>query len=106
MDPISLHKNLQILAEKKINNIILEASSHGLSQKRLDNLKIKTGIFTNLSHDHLDYHNNMKSYLDSKMYLFNKLLKKNTKIITDEENKEFKRIKAISTKRTFGTTFF
>ena len=99
MDPISLHKNLQILAEKKINNIILEASSHGLSQKRLDNLKIKTGIFTNLSHDHLDYHNNMKSYLDSKMYLFNKLLKKNTKIITDEENKEFKRIKTISTKR-------
>ena len=42
MDPISLHKNLQILAEKKINNIILEASSHGLSQKRLDYLKIKT----------------------------------------------------------------
>ena len=55
----------------------LEASSHGLDQGRLDCLDIKTGIFTNLSHDHLDYHKNMKSYLESKMYLFKKLLKKN-----------------------------
>ena len=70
MDPLSLHKNLELLAKKKINNVILEASSHGLQQRRLDNLKIKTGVFTNLSHDHLDYHKNMKSYLNSKMYLF------------------------------------
>ena len=56
MDPLSLHKNLQILAKNKASNVILEASSHGLEQKRLDNLNINTGIFTNLSHDHLDYH--------------------------------------------------
>ena len=66
MDPLSLHKNLQILSRNKINHVIMEASSHGLNQKRLDNLNIKTGIFTNLSHDHLDYHKNMKSYLNSK----------------------------------------
>ena len=70
MDPLSLHKNLQILAKNKAKNVILEASSHGLEQKRLDNLNINTGIFTNLSHDHLDYHKNMKSYFNSKMYLF------------------------------------
>ncbi len=52
MDPLSLHKSLEILAKNKINHVILEASSHGLKQKRLDNLNIKIGIFTNLSHDH------------------------------------------------------
>jgi len=99
MDPLSLHKNLEILKRKKITHVILEASSHGLKQKRLNNLEFKMGIFTNLSHDHLDYHKNMKSYLDSKMYLFNNLLKKNSKIITDNENIEFKSIKKIANKR-------
>ena len=88
MDALSLHKNLQILAKKKINNVILEASSHGLKQKRLDNLNIDIGIFTNLSHDHLDYHKSMQSYFNSKLYLFKHLLEKNSKIITDEDNKE------------------
>ena len=99
MDPLSLHKNLQILARNKVNHVILEASSHGLDQKRLDNLNIKTGIFTNFSQDHLDYHKNMKSYFNSKMYLFKNLLNKNSKIITDEENKEFKTIKNIANRR-------
>ena len=76
MNPLSLHKNLEVLARNKVNHVILEASSHGLKQKRLDGLNIKTGIFTNLSHDHLDYHKNMKSYFNSKMYLFKNLLKK------------------------------
>ena len=108
MDPLSLHKNLQILAKNKASNVILEASSHGLEQKRLDNLNINTGIFTNLSHDHLDYHKNMQSYFNSKMHLFKNLLKKNSKIITDEDNKEFKIIKKITNRRgikkiTIGT---
>lgn len=69
IDPLSLHKNLQILAKNKANNVVLEASSHGLEQKRLDNLNIKIGIFTNLSHDHLDYHKNMQSYFNFKNVL-------------------------------------
>jgi len=109
MDPLSLHKNLQILVRNNVNHVILEASSHGLEQKRLDNLIINAGIFTNLSHDHLDYHKNMKSYFNAKMYLFKNLLKKNSKIITDEENNEFKIIKSIANKRgikpiTIGST--
>ena len=87
------------MAKKKINHVILEASSHGLQQKRLDKLIIKTGIFTNLSHDHLDYHKNMNSYFKSKMYLFKNLLNKNSEIITDKENKEFKSLKKIAKKR-------
>ena len=75
--------------------MILEASSHGLKQHRLDGLEFTTGIFTNLSHDHLDYHKNFKDYLKSKLYLFEKLLKKNSNIITDREIKEYKKIKKI-----------
>jgi len=96
LDSLSLHKNLEFFAKKKIKNVILEASSHGLEQKRLDYLNIKTGVFTNLSHDHLDYHKNMKLYFDSKMHLFKNLLKKKSTTITDEDNKQFRVIKKIS----------
>jgi len=99
LDPLSLHKNLEILKKNKVNNVIIEASSHGLDQKRLDNLKLYIGIFTNLSHDHLDYHKTKKLYLNSKMHLFKNLLKKNSKIITDEQNKEFTLIKKIAYKK-------
>ena len=74
----------------------MEASSHGLKQNRLDGLKFNTGIFTNLSQDHLDYHKNLKNYLKAKLYLFEKLIKKRGNIITDEEIPQFKKIKNIS----------
>tara|TARA_Y100000590_G_scaffold326218_1_gene370208 strand:- start:19094 stop:21940 length:2847 start_codon:yes stop_codon:yes gene_type:complete len=100
IDPISLHKNLQFFSKKKINNLILEASSHGLDQNRLDNLNIKIGIFTNLSHDHLDYHKNIRSYFKAKLYLFNKLLGKKSTVITDKDIKEYKTIKKITKRRS------
>ena len=108
MDSLSLHKTLKILAKNKVNNVILEASSHGLEQKRLNNLDMKVGIFTNFSHDHLDYHKNMKSYFNSKMHLLKILLKKNSNLITDENIKEFRTIKNITKRRkikinTIGT---
>ena len=63
LDPIQLSSILKDLKKKKIDYIIMEASSHGLKQNRLDGLFFDIGIFTNLSHDHLDYHRNMKDYL-------------------------------------------
>ena len=47
-DIITLHKNLEKLKKNKIDNVIIEASSHGLDQNRLDYLNLKAGIFTNL----------------------------------------------------------
>ena len=79
--------------------MILEASSHGLKQNRLDGLKFNIGIFTNLSRDHLDYHKSFNDYLKSKMILFNRLLKKNSKIIYDNSILESKLLKNISIKR-------
>ena len=99
MDSLFLHKHLMLLKKNKVNHVIVEASSHGLDQNRLDYIKFKSGIFTNLSHDHLDYHKNMKSYFNSKMYLFKKILKKNSTIITDIDNKEFSNLKKISLDR-------
>ena len=69
-DTITLHKALEKIKKEKIDNVLIEASSHGLDQKRLDHLNIKAGIFTNFSQDHLDYHKTMSSYFNSKMYLF------------------------------------
>ena len=101
IDPIKLSKILNQLKKKKIDNVILEASSHGLKQNRLDGLKFKTAIFTNLSHDHLDYHKTYKDYLKSKLYLFKKLLEKNANIITDTEIQQYKKIKSIALKGAF-----
>ena len=98
-DIITLHKNLEKLKKNQINNVIIEASSHGLEQRRLDNLKLKAGIFTNFSQDHLDYHKTMKAYLNAKLILFSKLLPKNSSIISDKSNPEHLILKKISEKR-------
>ena len=95
-DAITLHKQLQKIKEDKIDNVIIEASSHGLVQNRLDNLNFKGGIFTNFSQDHLDYHKTMKAYFNSKLILFKKLLSKKRYVIADKNIKEFKILKKIS----------
>ena len=102
VDPIELSKILSDLKGKNINNVILEASSHGLKQNRLDGLKFKTGIFTNLSHDHLDYHKNFRDYLKSKLYLFERLLIKKGNLITDNAIPQYKKIKNIAIKNKFN----
>ena len=97
-DTISIHKYLNFLKKKRIDNIIIESSSHGLDQKRLHHLNFKGAIFTNFSQDHLDYHKNMKSYLNAKLILFREILKKKSIIITDKEIKQFPLIKKIAKK--------
>ena len=96
INPLELGKILKKLKDQRIDNVIMEASSHGLKQNRLDGLQFSSGIFTNLSQDHLDYHKNLKNYLKAKLYLFENLLKKRGNIITDDEIPEFKKIKKIS----------
>ena len=87
LDPVKLNKDLSDMKKMGIENVIIEASSHGLKQKRLNYLNIKAGVFTNLSHDHLDYHKTMKDYLNSKLLLFKKILKNKGSIITDTDIK-------------------
>ena len=99
MDPISIHKLLYKLKKLKIDNVILEASSHGLKQYRLNNIKFKSGIFTNLSRDHLDYHKTFKDYLNSKLKLFNELLSRKGNMIFENSIKESTILDMISKKK-------
>ena len=95
-DPLKINQYLKILKNKKVENVILEATSHGLKQHRLDGLKFNIGIFTNLSRDHLDYHKTYKDYFNSKLILFKRLMKKNSHIIFDNDLKISSRLKKIS----------
>ncbi len=69
-DPVELHRILSDLAERGVECLAMEASSHGLAQHRLDGVQVTAGAFTNLSRDHLDYHGSMESYLEAKVRLF------------------------------------
>ncbi|MFL5270007.1 MAG: Mur ligase family protein, partial [Stellaceae bacterium] len=61
-DPVALHCDLAALAARGIENVAIEASSHGLDQCRLDGLSVSAAAFTNLTRDHLDYHGDMERY--------------------------------------------
>lgn len=62
------------LAEGGVTHLALEASSHGIDQRRLDGVTLKAAGFTNLTQDHLDYHGDMAAYRDAKLRLFETLL--------------------------------
>ncbi len=97
-DTVFLHQTLEKLKKENIENVIIEASSHGLHQKRLDHINFKAGIFTNLSQDHLDYHKTMRSYFNAKLILLNNILSKKKIVITDKSINQFPEIKKISKK--------
>ncbi|KAK0350914.1 hypothetical protein LTR94_027085, partial [Friedmanniomyces endolithicus] len=62
------------LASKEVTHVALEASSHGIDQRRLDGVALKAAAFTNLTQDHLDYHGTMEGYRNAKLRLFETLL--------------------------------
>lgn len=73
-DPSDLHRSLADLSKKGVEKLAMEASSHGLSQYRLDGVNVSLAAFTNLSRDHLDYHGDMDEYLEAKLRLFSDIL--------------------------------
>ena len=74
-DPIVIHKAMSELCERGVDHVVFEASSHGLDQRRLDGLNISAAAFTNLTHDHLDYHKTEEEYFNAKKRLFTEVLK-------------------------------
>ncbi|BCI66645.1 UDP-N-acetylmuramoyl-L-alanyl-D-glutamate--2,6-diaminopimelate ligase [Acetobacter aceti] len=73
-DPVTLAKALAALRERGVTDVAMEASSHGLDQRRLDGVKISAAGFTNLTRDHLDYHGSLEAYRTAKLRLFDTLL--------------------------------
>jgi len=72
-DPISLHASFDKLAGEGITHLAMEASSHGLDQRRLDGVRLSAGAFLNLGRDHLDYHPSVEEYLAAKLRLWDLL---------------------------------
>ena len=77
------------LARRGVTHLALEASSHGLDQRRLDGLKLKAGGFTNLSQDHLDYHTDMGAYRAAKLELFERLVPRGGTAVLNADVEEF-----------------
>jgi UDP-N-acetylmuramoyl-L-alanyl-D-glutamate--2,6-diaminopimelate ligase len=73
-DPVALHATLASLARGGVTHAAMEASSHGLDQRRLDGVKLAAAGFSNLTRDHLDYHGDMAAYRAAKLRLFDTLL--------------------------------
>ena len=69
-DPELLFRLFAAMREKKVDTVIMEASSHALALKKLTGIPFDLGVFTNLTQDHLDFHKSMEEYLEAKKALF------------------------------------
>ncbi|MDQ3245017.1 MAG: UDP-N-acetylmuramoyl-L-alanyl-D-glutamate--2,6-diaminopimelate ligase [bacterium] len=72
-DPINLNKLLKKMTEKKVEYVFMEVSSHAMDQNRVAGIDFTGGIFTNLTHDHLDYHKSVENYFNAKKKFFKML---------------------------------
>lgn len=72
-DPLTINKHLSRMVAAGVDYCFMEVSSHGIAQERVGGLSFAGGIFTNLSHDHLDYHNTFAEYRDVKKRFFDEL---------------------------------
>ncbi len=74
-DSLTINKYLDLMVQEGCEFCFMEVSSHGVHQKRTEALRFEGGVFTNLSHDHLDYHNTFAEYRDVKKSFFDNLPK-------------------------------
>jgi UDP-N-acetylmuramoyl-L-alanyl-D-glutamate--2,6-diaminopimelate ligase len=98
-DPVTLHKILDGLSRDGVTHLALEASSHGILQRRLDGVRLGAGAFTNLSRDHLDYHATLDDYLAAKLELFDRLLGRGQPAIIDADSDVAAKVFAACEKR-------
>jgi len=105
-DPIELHKTLVKLDNGGIEHVVIEASSHGLSQFRLDGINVEIAAFTNFSRDHLDYHKTMESYFNVKRRLFTEVLNPDGVAVINSDDKMAVKLSKILKKRNINSIDF
>jgi UDP-N-acetylmuramoyl-L-alanyl-D-glutamate--2,6-diaminopimelate ligase len=98
-DPVELHAILAELAASGVDHLALEASSHGLEQRRVDGVHFAAGAFTNISRDHLDYHPSFEAYFAEKLRLFGELLQPGAFAVIDVDSEAGRKIEALSRAR-------
>ncbi|MCX8501166.1 MAG: UDP-N-acetylmuramoyl-L-alanyl-D-glutamate--2,6-diaminopimelate ligase [Alphaproteobacteria bacterium] len=98
-DTITLHRILQELAHEGFTHVAIEASSHGLEQYRLDHIALTAGGYTNLTQDHLDYHQTMEKYFSAKSRLFRAILSAEAIAVLNGNDPQIERLKTICLER-------
>lgn len=102
-DPVWLHGQMADLAAAGITHLSLEASSHGLDQFRLDGVRVRAAGFTNLTRDHLDYHQTMEQYRAAKARLFSDVLDADGTAVLNADSDAFDHLREICAQRGIKT---
>ncbi|MEM8552852.1 MAG: UDP-N-acetylmuramoyl-L-alanyl-D-glutamate--2,6-diaminopimelate ligase, partial [Pseudomonadota bacterium] len=97
-DPVALHGRLARMKAGGIEHVAMEASSHGLDQRRLDGVRLCAAGFTNIGRDHLDYHPTEEAYLVAKLRLFDTLLPAGAPTVVDPDTPGGARVLAVAQK--------
>ena len=98
-DTLTLHRLLADMAAQGVQHAAMEASSHGLDQRRLDGVRLTAAAFTNFTQDHLDYHGSMQAYFDAKAGLFDRVLPEDGTAVTNIDDPHGLRIAEIARDR-------
>jgi UDP-N-acetylmuramoyl-L-alanyl-D-glutamate--2,6-diaminopimelate ligase len=85
-ESLDLQRILREMADAGVTHAVMEVSSHAIEQGRVRDCEFDIGIFTNLSQDHLDYHETMESYFDAKKKFFHEQLKESAKILINGDD--------------------
>lgn len=101
-----IYKNLAILKKYNINNVAIEASSIGIEQGRLADIRFRIVIFTNFSQDHLDYHGNLESYFKAKLQIFSTRSSESKFAVINCDLKEYERIAECARANSFNIVNF
>ena len=98
-EPITLHRRLAEAARNGVTHAAMEASSHGLSQRRLDAVHLTAAGFTNFTQDHLDYHASFEEYFAAKAGLFRRVLPEDGTAVINLDDQRGPEMRAISAAR-------
>ncbi len=102
-DALSLNKLLREMVDSGCKYCFMEVSSHAVVQHRVSGLSYKVGVFTNISHDHLDYHKTFKEYIRAKKQFFDSLPVDSYALVNSDDRNGATMIQnTAATKRTFG----
>lgn len=102
-DALAINANLAAMREAGCDYVFMEVSSHAVAQHRIEGLAFNGGVFTNLTHDHLDYHETFAAYRDAKKGFFDLLPKTAFALVnTDDKNGDFMLQNTVATKRRYS----
>ncbi len=101
-EPITLHRALAEVARNGITHAAMEASSHGLDQRRLDAVQLSAAGFTNFTQDHLDYHESFEAYFAAKAGLFRRVLAEDGVAVINIDDPKGAEMRAIAAARGQG----